>query len=70
MLAQEQSVDYVILDGLLARRKAQRLDIKVIGTLGVLLLINKRGLLSADSTWSKIKQLRILIYLNTDSGRT
>ncbi len=57
ILAQEQSVDYVILDDLLARRKAQRLGIKVMGTLGVLLLINKRGLLSADSTWSKIKQL-------------
>lgn len=39
------------------RRKAQRFDIKVIETLGVQLLINKRGLLSADSTWSKIKQL-------------
>jgi predicted nucleic acid-binding protein len=55
-LAHELSVDYVILDDLLARRKAQRLGIEVIGTLGILLL-KKRGLLDADSTWLKIIQL-------------
>lgn len=56
-LAQELSVDYVILDDLLARRKAQHLGIEVIGTLGILLLLKKRGLLDVDSTWLKIIQL-------------
>ncbi|WP_396642737.1 hypothetical protein [Methylomonas sp. 2B] len=54
MLAQELSADFVILDDLLARRKAQRLEIKVMGTLGVLMLLNKRNLLSAEETWQKI----------------
>lgn len=57
MLAQELSAEYVILDDLLARRKAQRLGIAVIGTLGVLLLLEKRGLLTVDATWLKIKEL-------------
>ncbi|MDD2759689.1 MAG: DUF3368 domain-containing protein [Methylomonas sp.] len=57
VLAQELLVDYVILDDLLARRKAQRLGIKVMGTLGVMLLLNKRGLLSAEETWQKISLL-------------
>jgi predicted nucleic acid-binding protein len=57
MLAQDLMVEYVVLDDLLARRKAQRLGLDVIGTLGVLLLLKKRGLLDADSTWSKIKAL-------------
>lgn len=57
ILAQELFVDYVILDDLLARRKAQRLGIKVMGTLGILLLLRKRGLLNSETTWLKIKQL-------------
>lgn len=57
ILAQELFVDYVILDDLLARRKAQRLDIQVMGTLGILLLLKKRGLVSAETTWLKIEQL-------------
>ena len=57
MLAQELSADYVILDDLLARKKAQRLEIKVMGTFGVLLLLNKRELLDADTEWIKVKQL-------------
>ena len=32
VLAQELSADFVVLDDLLARRKAQRLEINVIGT--------------------------------------
>ena len=35
VLAQELSADFVVLDDLLARRKAQRLEINVIGTLGL-----------------------------------
>lgn len=56
-LAHELSVDYVILNDLLARRKAQRLGIDVMGTLGILLLLKKRGLLDADNAWLKIIQL-------------
>jgi predicted nucleic acid-binding protein len=47
----------VVLDDLLARRKAQRLAVNVIGTLGLLLLFEKRGLLTAEQTWQKITQL-------------
>jgi predicted nucleic acid-binding protein len=57
ILAKELIVDYVILDDLLARRKAQRLGIQVMGTLGILLLLKKRRLLSAETTWLKIEQL-------------
>jgi len=57
LLAQELSADFVVLDDLLARRKAQGLAIKVIGTLGLLLLMEKRGLLTAEQVWQKITQL-------------
>ena len=57
ILSQELNIDYVILDDLLARRKAQRLGLKVIGTIGLLLLLEKRGLLSADQAWQKLRQL-------------
>lgn len=57
ILAQELLADYVILDDLLARRKAQRLGMNVIGTMGILLLLKKRGLFSAETTWLKINQL-------------
>ena len=45
------------LDDLLARRKAKRLGVKVIGTIGILLLLEKRGALNAKQTWEKIMQL-------------
>jgi predicted nucleic acid-binding protein len=57
VLAQELSTDFVVLDDLLARRKAQRLAINVIGTLGLLLFIEKRGLLTAEHVWQKITLL-------------
>jgi predicted nucleic acid-binding protein len=57
VLAQEVNADYVALDDLLARRKAQSLGINVIGTIGLLLLLEKRQLLSAEQIWQKIKQL-------------
>lgn len=57
VLAQECTADYVVLDDLLARRKAQRLEINVIGTVGLLLLLEKRGLVTAEQTWQKIRQL-------------
>ncbi|EIC30229.1 MULTISPECIES: DUF3368 domain-containing protein [Methylomicrobium] len=57
VLAKELSADFVVLDDLLARRKAQRLALNVIGTLGLLLLFEKRSLLSADQVWQKINLL-------------
>jgi predicted nucleic acid-binding protein len=66
VLAQELSADFVVLDDLLARRKAQRLEINVIGTLGLLLLIEKHGLLTAEKVWQKITLLTRLhgLYLS------
>lgn len=58
VLAQEVSADYVVLDDLLARRKAQCLGLNVMGTIGLLLLLEKRKLLSAELAWQKLKQLK------------
>jgi len=57
ILAQEIAADYVVLDDLLARRKAHHLAVDVIGTVGLLLLLEKRKLLSAEQTWQKMQQL-------------
>lgn len=57
ILAQEIMADYVVLDDLLARRRAHSLAIDVIGTVGLLLLLEKRKLLSAEQTWQKMQQL-------------
>ena len=57
VLAQEIAADYVVLDDLLARRKAQRLGLSVIGTLGLLLLLEKRSVLSAEEVWQRIQEL-------------
>ena len=57
VLAQEIAVDYVVLDDLLARRKAQCLGLDVMGTLGLLLFLEKRRVLSAEQAWRKIRQL-------------
>lgn len=46
ILAQELAADFVILDDLLARQKAQRLGLNVMETLGGLLLMAKRELLT------------------------
>jgi predicted nucleic acid-binding protein len=57
VLAQELSADFVVLDDLLARRKAQRLEVNVIGTIGLLFLMEKRGLFTAEKVWQKINSL-------------
>ena len=57
VLAQEIAADYVVLDDLLARRKAQGMSINVIGTIGLLLIMEKQKRLSAEQVWQKIKQL-------------
>ena len=57
VLAQELKADYVILDDLLARQKAQRLGLNIMGTLGLLLLMEKRQLLSNSEVWQLIAEL-------------
>ncbi len=47
-LAKEIQADYVCLDGLTARRKARRMGLLVIGTLGVLNLTCQLGHLPAQ----------------------
>lgn len=47
ILAQEINADLVVMDDFLARKKAKRLGLRVIGTVGILLLAHRRGLLSA-----------------------
>lgn len=57
VLAQELSADFVVLDDFLARRKAQRLAVNVIGTIGLLFLMEKRGLFTAEKVRQKINLL-------------
>lgn len=57
VLAQEIAADFVILDDLLARQKAKRLGLKVMGTLGLLLLMAKRELLTNQQVWDLIMDL-------------
>jgi predicted nucleic acid-binding protein len=57
ILAQEITADYVVLDDLLVRRKAHYLAVDVIGTLGLLLLLEKRKLLSAEQILQKMQQV-------------
>jgi len=56
-LAQELSADFVVLDDLLARKKAQHLGLKVIGTVGLLLLMKKRHQLNAEQVWQHLTDL-------------
>jgi len=56
-LAQELSADFVVLDDLLARKKAQHLGLKVIGTVGLLLLMNKQHRLTAELAWQHLISL-------------
>ncbi|MBE0435491.1 MAG: DUF3368 domain-containing protein [Methylomicrobium sp.] len=57
VLAQETLADFVILDDLLARKKAQRLGLKVMGTLGLLLLMAKSDILTPVQVWRHINKL-------------
>ncbi len=58
-LAQEIKVDYVLLDDLAARRKAVRLGLPVMGTVGILLLAHKLEFISGRQA---VDYLNTLIY--------
>jgi len=57
VLARELKADFIILDDHLARKKAQRMGIKIIGTLGVLLLACKKGFISSHDVKHHINTL-------------
>jgi predicted nucleic acid-binding protein len=56
-LALELGADLVLLDDLAARHKAQRMRLKMIGTIGVLLLANRRGVISAAEARDALDEL-------------
>jgi len=57
VLAREIQAELVLLDDFLARKKAQRMSLSVLGTIGILLLANKKKLSSAASTLQMIDEL-------------
>jgi len=57
VLAQELGADLVVMDDLLARRKAQRLGLRVVGTVGVLLLAHQQGALPPREAERKLAEL-------------
>ena len=57
VLAQERQVHHVALDDLLARNKAKQLGLIPIGTVGLLLLANTKGLVSAPIVKAKLQDL-------------
>lgn len=56
-LASEIDADLLLLDDLLARRKATRIGLKVIGTVGILLLANRQGRISSSRTMVVVDSL-------------
>lgn len=56
-LAREQGIGFVALDDRTARRRAGQMGLQPIGTLGILLLAHKRGLLDGDVVAAKIDAL-------------
>jgi predicted nucleic acid-binding protein len=57
LLAREQKVEVVALDDRPARLRAAQMALKPIGTLGLLLLFQRRGLLGAIEAREKLDQL-------------
>lgn len=53
----ELKANFALMDDLLARRKAERLGIKPLGTIGILLLANRMNVLSSSETKSAVRVL-------------
>jgi predicted nucleic acid-binding protein len=56
-LARERGINLVALDDHSARRRASRMGLQPIGTLAILLLAHKRGLMGGDVAAAKIDAL-------------
>lgn len=56
-LTVELAADLVLLDDLAARHKARRMGLQMIGTVGVLVLANRRGLIPAIEAQSALREL-------------
>lgn len=57
VLARETGAGLVALDDLRARRKASRLGLRPIGTVGLILLTQRRGLIDAATAAARIEAL-------------
>lgn len=57
VLAREQQIDWVAMDDRSARRRAVKMGLKPIGTLGLLVLFQRRGLLESTHAVEKLDQL-------------
>jgi predicted nucleic acid-binding protein len=68
VLAREVQADYVLLDDLLARRRAQRLGLKTMGTVGVIVLAYRQGRIASKTAIDWVDELmrRHGLYLSTD----
>jgi len=68
VLAKETQADFILLDDLLARRKAKRIGLQVIGTVGLLLLAQKQNLISEKTAldWLDLLIHRHGMYLSAE----
>jgi predicted nucleic acid-binding protein len=57
ILAREIQADYVLLDDLLARRKAQRLGLPTIGTVGVIVLAHRQKRITGKTAIAWLDEL-------------
>lgn len=57
VLAREIQAEFVLLDDFLARKKAQRMGLSVLGTIGILILANKKKLSTAEATLQMLDEL-------------
>jgi predicted nucleic acid-binding protein len=58
VLAQETNADFALLDDLLARKQAEQMGVKPLGTLGVLLLAKKQKHLTNEAVLEALADLR------------
>ncbi|SMF96801.1 protein of unknown function [Methylomagnum ishizawai] len=57
ILARETRADYVLLDDLLARRKAQRLGLQTMGTIGIIILAHRQGRVTGEAAMAWLDEL-------------
>lgn len=57
ILARELQADYVLLDDLLARKRAQRMGVPVMGTIGVIVLAHRQGRIDQSTALNWLDEL-------------